>query len=306
MPRKKRQYLPGTAFHITARIQAKAQHFDEPVRYEIVSAISDSLYKTDARLIALTVMPNHLHLVIRQGLLPLASLMQPLLTRAALRTKRAKGLKDHVFGGRFFSKPCLNPQYLREVILYTHLNPVRWGLCKHPEDYAWSTAAMYATVGCETVCGAQFPLIGLNLFAGYRTETYEQIVFSYRQFCDWRQLCDTAPTGADLSGFAPNFSGGNDYWIESFSGISQLARAGDAPDTDLRDIAQSILARRLPGMTLDDFLFSGGKYVMSVRREIIGQAIRAGFNGITIARFLRVSEATISRFRCVKNPALTG
>ena len=303
MPRKKRQYLPGTAFHITSRVQWKEQHFDEPLRTEIVAAVRDSLYKSDARIIALAVMPNHLHLVVRQGLEPLASLMQPLLTRAALRTRRATRQHDHVFGGRYFSKPCGNATYLRELIAYTHLNPVRWGLCSKPEDYAWSSASAYLDLECKNTCGMDIPFVGRNLFAGDAMTSDDTIMLNYQNYMCWRLTCDAQPE-IDFSTFLQDFHGGDNYWSEHFATICPEPSEVDSSRFDLRDIALTILARQFPGISLEDFIFAGGRHATLVRREIVKQALRAGFKGTTIARFLRVSETTISKIRSVRPAAL--
>src|SRR5262249_21565779 len=50
----------------------------------------------------------------------------------------------HLFQGRFKAILIDAENYLTELIRYVHLNPVRAGLVKTPEDYHWSGHNAYA------------------------------------------------------------------------------------------------------------------------------------------------------------------
>src|SRR5687767_2034783 len=125
MPRRKRSYLPGGAFHIYARTHRKEKWFDEELRDVIVSIIARALPRSDADLMAWSIMPNHYHLVIQQGIAPIAQLIQPINREIALAVHRKQRRKGHVFERRFFAKSCIDADQLREWIMYTHRNPIR-------------------------------------------------------------------------------------------------------------------------------------------------------------------------------------
>ena len=298
MSRTKRPFLPGAAFHVTSRIQGRARCLDEQLRGDVVCAIRDSLHKSDARLIAFAVMTNHLHLIFRQGIDPLAALMQPLLTRVALRVRKKTGWIDHVVGQRFFAKPCKDAEHLRIMISYVHRNPVALGICQDPIDYEWSSERAYRLPHKVRESWLTMPMSGLNLFASHENSTHAELVSNYKRYLAWRMDLKNDP--AEIT--AIDFRAGNAYWDANFSGITVPPRI-DNNHEDLRDIALRVLAVRLPGITFEDFLLQRcGPRFVAARREIVTQGIRANFKGTTIARFLKLSDATISKIRASLAP----
>src|SRR5687767_2785582 len=98
MPRRKRYYLPGTAFHLIARTNRGEDFFRTPDRRDfVVGAIDRSVRKTDIGLHAFAVMSNHIHLVVRQGNASLAQLMHPLLREVARGVHRWETGCGHIF-----------------------------------------------------------------------------------------------------------------------------------------------------------------------------------------------------------------
>ncbi len=144
MPRQLRVYLPGGYFHVTARTQGKAPWFDEPIRDCICECIATAQQQCDTRIVAFAIMPNHLHLVLQQRDHPITRLMHSLMTRIAAAVRRKYEISGHVFEQRYWARPCMSPQYLRNTIDYVHANPVEAHLCISPDAYRWSSAPMYA------------------------------------------------------------------------------------------------------------------------------------------------------------------
>jgi REP element-mobilizing transposase RayT len=143
MPRQLRPYYPGGTFHVTARTQGGQRWFDEATRDFICESIARVQRRTDSKLIAFVVMPNHFHLVVQQGDLALARIMHPLLTRVAMSVKKKYDLVGHVFGSRYWSHPCATTEYLQTCVAYVHFNPVKAAICGSPVEYMWSSAACY-------------------------------------------------------------------------------------------------------------------------------------------------------------------
>src|SRR5687768_12358998 len=117
MSRRKRAYLPGVVFHITARAHCKEPYFSPALRDAMVNIIARGLRRSDALLIAWVILSNHYHLVVRQGVAPLAQLIQPINREIALAVQRAQRRKGHVFERRFFAKPCIDADQMREMIV---------------------------------------------------------------------------------------------------------------------------------------------------------------------------------------------
>lgn len=143
MPRRRRPYMPGAIFHLTARTQGQAHWFNAPMRDFICEAMAVVQQQTDAKLRAYSVMSNHLHVLLQQGTAPLAAFMQPLLCRTALAVKRMHKVDGHVFSRAFWDGLCVDETQLRTVIDYIHRNPVAAGLCPSPGDWRWSSHASY-------------------------------------------------------------------------------------------------------------------------------------------------------------------
>src|SRR5688500_9811985 len=127
MSRTTRAHMPGMAFHLTARINRKDPLFlgvEAAAEKIIVEGVSSS----DALLLADVVMPNHFHIILRQGQRSLGWIMQPLMRRLDLLVQRSMEIEGHVFERRFRSLTFDDAPHLRRSIIYSDLNPHRAGL----------------------------------------------------------------------------------------------------------------------------------------------------------------------------------
>jgi len=70
-------------------------------------------------------MRNHAHFLLRTGKLAIASIMQRLLTGYALSFNRRHRRHGHLFQNRYKSILCEEDRYLRQLVTYIHLNPMR-------------------------------------------------------------------------------------------------------------------------------------------------------------------------------------
>jgi hypothetical protein len=88
-------------------------------------------------------MPNHLHLLIEMGKIPVSKVLQRLHTTYTLYFNKKYNRVGHVFQGRYKAILCDKDAYLLELIRYIHLNPVRAGLVVDAQDYPWSSHRIY-------------------------------------------------------------------------------------------------------------------------------------------------------------------
>ena len=192
MPRRRRSYLPGAVFHLTARTQGRVPWFTEPLRPRVVEIIASALGPTDVRLYAYAIMPNHLHLVVCQGQWGLGRVMQPLLARVARLVHGSHGTAGHVFEGRFRDTPCLEPNHVRNAIVYTHLNPVRAGLAATVGDYGWTSHALYMGQAGRSASVRRVVASddGLALFAPADRVATGDPHDGYARWVEWRLACD--------------------------------------------------------------------------------------------------------------------
>ena len=126
MPRKARIDAPGALHHIIIRGIEKRQIFsDDRDRDQFVQRLADILTTTETPCYAWALMPNHVHLLLKTGLTPIASIMRRLLTGYAVYFNRRHRRHGHLFQNRYKSILCQEETYFLELVRYIHLNPLR-------------------------------------------------------------------------------------------------------------------------------------------------------------------------------------
>lgn len=129
MPRKARIDAPGALHHIIVRGIDRCQIFrDNRDRDQYLDRLGDILSESETPCYAWALMSNHFHLLLKTGLVPLASVMRRLLTGHAVYFNRRHRRHGHLFQNRYKSILCQEDTYLRELVRYIHLNPLRAGL----------------------------------------------------------------------------------------------------------------------------------------------------------------------------------
>ena len=105
-------------------------------------------------------MTTHYHLVLRIADKGLAQGMSELNGSFARWANLRHGRSDHLFGKRYGCNEITTDAYLLGACRYVVLNPVRAGLCKHPQEWRWSSYR--ASAGLEPPRGlhARDVLIG--------------------------------------------------------------------------------------------------------------------------------------------------
>ncbi len=292
MSRVNRPQMPGVAFHITARTQGREFWFDEVLRPHVERHVVEGVTSSDARLLAYVVMPNHFHIVLRQGTRPLGWIMQPVMRRIALAVQRRFGVEGHVFERRFRSLECRDADHLRRAIIYTHLNPARAGL--DPESYRWSSAVLYEReVSNQEICDVAVTF-ALRLFADAPSDSELQLRACYVRYLAWRRNKDSH----DLAGTVcpakePRMIAGNAHFMASFCAIpANIGR----PVADLRDKANELMIRISDGISIDALRRPTlPRALCAVRRQLIAALLELRYPGRDIANFLRVSDSSVSR-----------
>jgi hypothetical protein len=120
-------------------------------------------------------MQNHVHLLVEVERNPLSRIMQSLLFRYTQYFNRRYKEVGHLFQGRYKAIVCDKDAYLLELVRYIHLNPVRAGVVKAPEDYEWTGHLSYVLKRGESLIDEGFVL---DQFGGDRTSARRR----YRKF----------------------------------------------------------------------------------------------------------------------------
>ena len=131
MPRKARIDAPGALHHIICRGIAKSKIFiDAKDRHSFLKRLGKILTDTNTPCYAWALMPNHFHLLLRTGIVPISTVMRRLLTGYAIYHNLRHDRQGHLFQNRYKSILCQENTYLLELVRYIHLNPLRGKLVK--------------------------------------------------------------------------------------------------------------------------------------------------------------------------------
>jgi REP element-mobilizing transposase RayT len=149
MARKLRIEYPGAIYHVMNRGDRREAIFRDDVDHQLfLSTLDETCVKADWLVHAYCLMGNHFHLVLETPRGNLVAGMKWFLGTYTLRFNRRHGVSGHLFSGRY--KALLvdpgQPDYLRTVCEYVHLNPVRAQLLQPTEPlqaYRWSSYPAY-------------------------------------------------------------------------------------------------------------------------------------------------------------------
>jgi putative transposase len=140
MARPLRLEFPGALYHLTARGNAQQPIFlDEMDRRRFLQLLSREVQQQHWRCYVYCLMDNHYHLVIETP--------EPNLSRGLRRLhgtytqwfNRRHRRVGHVLQGRFKSLLVEKESYLLELCRYVILNPVRAGMVREADEWAWSS-----------------------------------------------------------------------------------------------------------------------------------------------------------------------
>ena len=93
---------PGVISHITQRASGADQLFHEEDDYlEMLARLKQVSQTQELEFIAFVLMPNHLHLLLRQNEANLYEAMRELFSRYAQRHNKKYERKGHLFGGPY-------------------------------------------------------------------------------------------------------------------------------------------------------------------------------------------------------------
>jgi len=98
---------------------------DDTDRADFVSRLATLATKGGLTIYAWALLPNHVHLLLRTGVRPLAKSMRSLLTGYAGTFNRRHHRMGHLFQNRYKSIVVEEEPYLLELVRYLHLNPLR-------------------------------------------------------------------------------------------------------------------------------------------------------------------------------------
>jgi len=139
VPRRHRRQPLHVPLHVIARGVGGRPIFEHAEsKQQLLSLLTDVVESFNWTILDWVVMTNHFHLVVDLSEPNLSDGMKRLVGLHAQRWNWRHDERGHVYMGRFRSIAINHSAYLRNVMRYIDLNPVRAGLCSHPAEYVWS------------------------------------------------------------------------------------------------------------------------------------------------------------------------
>lgn len=144
MARRQRFHTPNSTYHIMLRgNNGQDIFFSDKDRCRLCLLLQQSAERCGLIIEAYCFMKNHIHLAIRAAEAGLSKFIHYLAFRYARYVNRKYNRIGHLFQGRFRSILVEDTAYLKELIRYIHLNPVRANIVSTPENYLWSSHRSY-------------------------------------------------------------------------------------------------------------------------------------------------------------------
>jgi len=138
MPRKARLNAPGAVHHIIIRGIERRQIFrKDPDRVDLIQRLGRLLSETRTECFAWALIPNHADFLLSTGLLSIAAMMRRILTEYAVSFNNRNRRHRKLFQSRYKSILCQEDLYLKELVRYIHLNPLRAGLVNDLKVLHW-------------------------------------------------------------------------------------------------------------------------------------------------------------------------
>jgi REP element-mobilizing transposase RayT len=215
---------------------------------------------------AYCLMGNHFHLLIQVGESPLYSGMHQFLTRYSLYFNQRHDRKGHLFQSRYAAPLCRQDSYLRTLLRYIHLNPVRAGIASDPAEWIWS--------GHRGLSGmADDKLLDASALAEQRGETIPELRTAY---------LDSLRGEIADEPFREYAGGGSN------SGL---------PDAPPLNILIGMVAVEF-GLSIEE-LCGGrrGKHLTPAKLKFIGKAHEFGYELREIAEILNCTPAAVTLLR---------
>jgi len=147
MGRPKRAADGGLVYHVLNRANARMTIFEKADDYAaFLRVLEAAVARTQTRLLAYCVMPNHWHLVVwprQDGELSRFTGWLTLTHTQRWHAHRQSIGSGHVYQGRFKSFPVADDEHFLTVCRYVERNALRAGLVRRAEDWPWSSLARW-------------------------------------------------------------------------------------------------------------------------------------------------------------------
>jgi hypothetical protein len=157
-------------------------------------------------------MTNHIHLFMQVSDVPLGRVMLRIASMYARRVQMHLATTGHLFERRHDPVLVDTDEYLITLLRYVHLNPVRAGMVKSPDDYPWSSHAAYAGGAAPSWLTTDFAKRLLHSDSARAEDMYRRMMEC--------ELLNASPTPFDQLNPADRRVLGGDTFLAHVQGLS--------------------------------------------------------------------------------------
>lgn len=138
MPRSPRVFVEGGIYHVYDRVTRGECVFAEDAEAKRLLDTMREIKQRDGLIVlAWCIMGNHYHLAVRCTSVPLWRSMASIHSKISRNFNARNRMYGPFWQGRYKAKLVEEPDYLRKLVLYIHLNPVTAGIVDKPKDFFW-------------------------------------------------------------------------------------------------------------------------------------------------------------------------
>lgn len=140
MARQLRIKYENAFYHVLSRGNNKKEVFKTDAdKNKFLKIISEAHDKYKILIHSYVLMKNHYHMIIQTPVPNLSKAMQYINSKYTGYFNYANKEVGHLFQGRYKAILVDKDEYLLPLSRYIHLNPVRAGYVKNPQEYQWSS-----------------------------------------------------------------------------------------------------------------------------------------------------------------------
>jgi REP element-mobilizing transposase RayT len=288
MARKPRIEFEGALYHVITRGNQRQQIFKHTEDYKkYLKILGDYKIRYDFFLYAYVLMRNHVHLLMETKAFPLSKILQGVNQSYTMYFNRRYATVGHLFQGRYKAMLCDKDSYLLSLIKYIHMNPVRTGRAKSPEEYPWSSHGSY--VGQATGRG----IVDSELVLGIFSEDRRKASRAYREYMGEKGILKREEVYATVDQRIL----GDEGFVEE---VKTRTGRSDVPGRrrhlyTLSEIARAV--EEMYGVTLAQLREKGRGEELGLGRRIMSLVAREyGYKGQELAGYLWRDPSVITRY----------
>ncbi len=177
MPRAARIKSSTGIYHIITRGINQQNIFSSDDDYErFLNTLKRYSTKGGCEIYAYCLMSNHIHLLLKEGVEPLATTMKKIGSSYVYYYNWQYNRKGHLYQDRYKSEPVENDTYFLTVLRYIHLNPIKAGIADNLDSYPYSSYLEY--IDKTNIIN---PIFALNMFHQDKDQAIERFITFHNQ-----------------------------------------------------------------------------------------------------------------------------